>query len=185
MADIKEVVSHPQALEQCKNFITSHDYKTIPYSNTALAAEYVRDLNDKSVAAIASTVTADLYDLEVIEPKTNDSGRNVTRFGAFSRVANEPNKSGKKRMDENFILVFTVKDEAGALVHALNILAAHGYSMRSLRSRPMKELQWKYFFYIEVEGNVHTQNGQDMLREMSAMCAKLKVAGSFMVKEED
>ena len=51
--------------------------------------------------------------------------------------------------------------------------------MRSLRSRPMKELQWNYYFYIEAEGNINTENGREMLQELSAICAKLKLIGSY------
>ena len=57
----------------------------------------------------------------------------------------------------------------------LNILGSHGYNMRSLHSRPMKNLQWNYYFYIEAEGNVNNQNGRDMLQEMNAVCAQLKL----------
>ena len=83
------------------------------------------------------------------------------------------------RAEENFILVFTVKNEAGALAQTLNIIGAHGFNMRNLRSRPMKDLQWNYFFYIEAEGNINNENGQDMLRELSAICAKLKLVGTY------
>ena len=64
----------------------------------------------------------------------------------------------------------------------LNVIGAHGFNMRSLRSRPMKDLQWNYFFYIEAEGNVNTENGRDMLRELSAICAKLKLVGTYYSK---
>lgn len=84
-----------------------------------------------------------------------------------------------KREDENFILAFTVQNESGALASALNIIGAHNFNMRTLRSRPMKDLQWNYYFYIEAEGNVRTENGRDMLQEISALCAKLKLVGSY------
>ena len=75
--------------------------------------------------------------------------------------------------------MFTVRNEAGALAQALDIIGAHGFNMRSLRSRPMKELQWSYYFYIEAEGNIQDENGKNMLRELSAMCDKLRLAGSY------
>ena len=82
-------------------------------------------------------------------------------------------------LDENFILMFTVRNEAGALAQALNIIGAHGYNMRSLRSRPMKNLQWNYYFYIEAEGNICNEDGNNMLRELSAVCARLRLVGTF------
>lgn len=175
---ITTVVSHPQALSQCAEFIERHGYKTIAYSNTAAAAEFVKNSNDPTLAAIASEETAEIFGLKVLDAGINDSKNNTTRFASFSRSRNNPVKSAKDDND-SFILVFTVKNEAGALAQMLNILGAHGYNMKSLRSRPMKELQWSYFFYIEAEGNINTENGSDMLREMSAVCAKLKLVGAY------
>ena len=103
---------------------------------------------------------------------------NTTRFAAFSREKNR-GAAGGRRDDENFILVFTVQNEAGSLAKALNIIGAHGFNMRNLRSRPMKELQWSYYFYLEAEGCINTENGSDMLRELSAVCAKLRMVGSY------
>ena len=76
-------------------------------------------------------------------------------------------------------MVLTVQNEAGSLAKALNIIGIHGFNMRNLRSRPMKELQWNYYFYIEAEGNINTENGRDMLQELSAICAKLRLVGSY------
>lgn len=175
---IRKVVSHPQALQQCADYIRRHGYETLTYSNTALAARYVKELGDPTVAAIASDETASLFGLKVLDTEINDSKNNTTRFAAFSRARNRPLASGK-REDENFILVFTVQNQAGSLAGALNIIGAHGFNMRNLRSRPMKDLQWNYYFYIEAEGNINTENGRDMLRELSALCAKLKLVGSY------
>ncbi|MCR5108862.1 MAG: chorismate mutase [Lachnospiraceae bacterium] len=178
---IKTVVSHPQALEQCAEFIMDNGYDEITYSNTALAAKYVKELNDKSIAAIASEDTAELYGLKVLQKDINTSKNNTTRFAAFSRSQNKPVITGK-RDNEHFILVYTVRNEAGALAQTLNIIGAHGFNMRSLRSRPMKDLLWSYYFYVEAEGNINTPNGRDMIQELSAICAKLKLVGSYLDK---
>ncbi len=175
---IKTVVSHPQALAQCREYLQRHGFQGEVYSNTALAAQYVKELNDPTVAAIASTESAALFGLQILDGGINDSKNNTTRFAAFSRSQNRPVTYGK-REDENFILVFTVQNEAGSLAQTLNIIGAHGFNMRNLRSRPMKDLQWNYFFYIEAEGNINGANGQDMLQELSAICAKLRLIGTY------
>ena len=176
MESVKTVISHPQALDQCGEYIRAHGFETETFSNTALAARYVKEKNDVSVAAIASDETSAVFGLKLIDRAVNDSRMNTTRFAALSRAQNRPaDMSG--RAEENFILVFTVKNEAGALAQTLNIIGAHGFNMRNLRSRPMKDLQWNYFFYIEAEGNIN--NEQDMLRELSAVCAKLKLVGTY------
>lgn len=179
ISQIKTVVSHSQALTQCTNYIKAHGFKTEPYSNTALAAKYVSEINDPTVAAIASKETAELFNLEILERGINDVKNNTTRFAVFSRSQNKPTPSPAKKGEEKFSLVFTVKNEAGALSQAINILGAHGYNMSNLRSRPMKSLQWEYYFYVEADGNVNTENGKDMLKELSAVCAKLKLVGAY------
>lgn len=176
MSDIKKVISHPQALSQCGNYIKRHGLEAEAFSNTALAVRAVLEKNDKSIAAIASEKSIDALPLKVLDKGINDSLNNTTRFGAFSLAKNVPIKKGK---NENFILVFTVENEAGSLAKALNIIGAHGFNMRTLRSRPMKELQWSYYFYLEAEGDINTENGKDMLTELSAVCAKVKLAGSY------
>ena len=167
-----------EALSQCNEYILRHGFETKAYSNTALAAKYVMESGDPTIAAIASEEAIAAFGLKVIESDINDSRNNTTRFASFSRSQNRPSSSGK-RENENFIMVFTVQNEAGSLAKALNIIGIHGFNMRSLRSRPMKELQWNYYFYIEAEGNINTENGREMLQELSAICAKLKLIGSY------
>lgn len=107
-----------------------------------------------------------------------DSENGTVRYGAFSRVQSMP-ISTRKRDGEGFILVFTVRNETGALAQMLNIISAHGYNLRTLRSCPKKELPWGSFFYLEVEGSAAGENGRELMQELSALCAKLRLAGSF------
>jgi chorismate mutase/prephenate dehydratase len=176
--DIKTVVSHPQALSQCAEYIYKNKFEEKSFQNTALAAKYVKEANDKSLGAIASRETAEIFGLNIIESKINTSRSNTTRFLSFSRAMNLTNDE-KRKMDEHFILVFTVRNEAGALAKTIDIIGAHRYNMRNLRSRPMKELLWNYYFFVEADGNINTQNGKDMLRELSATCDKLKLVGTY------
>ena len=106
-------------------------------------------------------------------------GENGTvRYGALSRVSGMPS-AGRKRDGEGFILTFTVRNETGAPAQVLNIIGAHGYNMRTLRSCPKRELPWNSFFYLEAEGCIEGENGKELLQELNAVCAKLKLAGSF------
>ena len=173
VADVTDVVSHPQALSQCAAYIKSHHFNQTEYANTALAAQYVADCNDRHIAAIASAETAALYGLKVLEHDINSARSNTTRFAIFSRAPQDI-ESKKK-----FILVFSVKNEAGALAKSISIIAKHGFNMQSLRSRSMRSLAWQYYFYIEGDGNPYTPEGKAMLEELSECCDKLKIAGSF------
>jgi len=171
--DIKKVTSHPQALGQCHDYLKMRGFETEEASNTALAAKSVAEANDKSYGAIASVETAKLYGLKVIEANINKSGENTTRFVVLSKVQANAGEFA------NTILMLTVKHEAGSLAKAVSIIGKHGYNMTALRSRPMKKHSWQYYFYIEIDGSVYTENGQKMLDELSEVCDKLKIAGMF------
>ena len=176
VADIKTVISHPQALSQCAEYIRDRGFAEKRANNTALAAQYVAEQGDPSIAAIASLDTAALYGLTVLEKNINESSTNTTRFAVLSRVENRAETVEHGRQS---ILVFTVKHEAGALAKAINIIGDHGFNMRTLRSRPMKELLWQYYFYVEVEGNAHSPSGKQMMQELSAYCDHLRIVGTF------
>jgi chorismate mutase/prephenate dehydratase len=175
--DITTVISHPQALSQCDEFIEKNGLKTLEFGNTALAAKQAIELNDKSLGVIASKETAALYGLSVLKEKINTSRNNTTRFALFSPTLRMPSKDVK--VGEHFILVFTVKNEAGALAKMLNIIGAHSFNMRNLRSRPMKGLMWNYYFFVEIEGNINSEDGQNLLKELKPFCDMLKLVGTY------
>ena len=177
LGSVKTVVSHPQALSQCDDFIRAHGYAQLPYTNTALAAQYVAEQNDPTVAAIASAESAARYGLKPLAEGINHSQVNTTRFAVLSRYED---RNICKRHGAHFVLMFTVKNEAGALVRALNVISAHDFNMRTLRSRPMKELLWQYYFYVEVEGDVHSMEGKSLLEALKVCCDQVKYVGSFI-----
>ena len=179
LSDIKKVISHPQALGQCADFIKEKGLITEEYSNTALAAKAVSELGDKSIGAIASLEAADIFGLEVIARNINASRTNTTRFAVFSRAENT---YARKQSGVHTVILFTVRNEAGALAKAINVIGKHGFNMQTLRSRPMKELLFQYYFYVEAEGNLYTEEGEAMLRELSEYCDKLKSVGSYVKK---
>lgn len=174
---VKTVVSHPQALSQCDDFIRTHGYGQMQYANTALAAKYVAERNDPTVAAIASGESAGRFGLNLLAEGINRSQVNTTRFAVLSR---SENRNISKQHGAHFILVFTVRNEAGSLAQALNIIGSHEFNMRTLRSRPMRELLWQYYFYVEAEGNIHSADGNEMLKELAVCCDKIKCVGSFI-----
>lgn len=176
MDDIKRVISHPQALGQCAEYIRQQGWEPVEYSNTALAAKFVAENGDPSIAAIASEEAAEIFGLKVKARNINASRSNTTRFAVFS---GSEHLHRKAEMGEHFILMFTVKNEAGALAKAIDVIGQHGFNMRCLRSRPMKELLWQYYFYVEAEGAVHSPTGEDMMRELEEFCDRLKMVGTY------
>lgn len=181
LSDIKEVISHPQALGQCAEYIKAKGFKITEYTNTALAAQKVAEMGDISVAAIASTEAAKIFGLEVLERNINSSKSNTTRFCVLSRAENIPKPTEK---DIHTVILFAVKNEAGSLAKAIEVIGRHGFNMISLRSRPMHKESWQYYFYVEVEGNVHTEAGKRMMAELNNYCDRLKSAGTFKKEQK-
>ena len=180
-SDVKTVVSHPQALSQCGAYIREHGYSTVTAENTAVAAKSVAEQNDVSLAAIASGETAELYGLSVLDHDINESKTNTTRFAVFSRAENP--SSG--RDGGAFLLLFTVKDEVGGLATAINLVSAYNFNLRVLRSRPMKDLPWHYYFYAEAEGDAASENGRRMLAALRGVCPMVKIAGQYKTENAE
>ncbi len=176
--DIKKVTSHPQALGQCHDYIKLRGFDTEEANNTAIAAKTVAETNDKSLGAIASVETAEIYGLKILEANINKSGENTTRFAVLSKVrAESPSLTSS-------VLMFTVKNEAGSLANAISIIGKYGYNMTALRSRPLKKHSWQYYFYIEIDGTTNSEEGQKMIADLSTVCDKLKIAGTFAPHSE-
>ena len=178
---IRKVYSHPQALAQCAEYLQSHGMEPREFANTALAAKRVAEKQDPGCAAIGTVEAAALYGLEVLEPRINTSLTNTTRFAAFSRIL-RLDTVNKRKMGKHFILMYTVKNEAGALAQTLNIIGAHNFNMCNLHSRPMKELLWNYYFFVELDGDGATGEGDSLLRELAPLCDRLKLVGSFYTR---
>ncbi len=176
VSGIRTVYSHPQAISQCRSYIRKHGFDAVSMANTALAAQKVAQDGDCSAAAIASEETADLYGLQILDHDINESKVNTTRFAVFSRVEN---RMPIKKDAGAFLLLFTVKDEAGGLAKAVNVISAYNFNMRVLRSRPMKDLPWHYYFYAEVEGDDSSENGKRMISALRGTCPGLKVVGRY------
>lgn len=176
--DVKKVISHPQALSQCHDYTEFRKLETEESNNTALAAKHVAEAKDKSLGAIASVETAELYGLTVLETNINKSSENTTRFAVLSRV------KADSLSHSNSVLMFTVQHEAGSLAKAVSIIAKYGFNMTALRSRPLKKHSWQYYFYIEIDGSTDTDEGKQMMEELNKVCDKLKVAGTFASRVE-
>ena len=173
--DIRTVISHPQAIAQCTDYIRKHSFEIVEAVNTAMAAKEVAEREDVSVAAIASEETAELYGLKILDHDINEDKTNTTRFAVFSGA--EDFRQGNS--GTAFLLMFTVRDEVGGLAKAINIISAYNFNMRVLRSRPMKDLPWHYYFYAEVEGSDSSENGIRMLSALRGACPVMKVAGRY------
>lgn len=174
LGDIKQVISHPQALGQCAAYIEKHGFATVEAVNTAVAAKQVAEGGELHIAAIGSEEAAEKFGLTKLESHINESNVNTTRFAVFSRSAKAPAAG-----DNHFIMLFTVNNAAGSLGRAISVIGEHGFNLKALKSRPTKELVWEYYFYAEGEGNINSNEGKKMLDDLSSCCSNLKILGSF------
>ena len=174
LQEVKEVISHPQALAQCGEFLRRAGVKTTSAVNTAVAACTVAEAGRRDFAAIASKETARLYGLQILESHINEVSNNTTRFAVFSKGENRPLGDNSR-----FIMFFTVKHEAGSLGKAVSVIGRNGFNLRALKSRPTKNANWEYYFYVEGEGNPNSPQGRAMLKELSEVCSSQKVVGVF------
>ncbi len=174
MEDVKEVISHPQALSQSAKYLREKGFRTIAATNTAIAAARVAESGRHDIAAVASLETARLYGLTVLEKHINESSNNTTRFAVFSRVENRPVGN-----ENRFVMFFTVKNEAGSLSKAISVIGEKGFNLRSLKSYPTKDTNWEYYFYVEGEGNLNSEKGREMLDGLKENCALVKVVGAY------
>ena len=171
---IKKVISHPQALGQCADFIEDKGYAKEEAVNTAIAAQHVATSADKSLGVICSLEAGNEYGLKLIDRKINKDSTNTTRFAVFSRIPrdNTPDQN-------NFIVLFTVRDEAGSLSKAISVFGECGYNLKALKSRPSKDVIWNYYFFLEGEGHLTAEAEKMMLEKLSTVCTNVRLVGRY------
>ena len=168
---LKLVVSHAQAISQSEQFLKSNNLPAKAFANTAMAAKYVAETGDKSVAAIASIETAELYGLEPLVRDIQMDGDNTTRFIVISK---ETPSTGNR-----FSILFTVDHKPGALSRIIQIVGDAGYNMESIKSRPRPGVKFQYYFYIEVQGSAYSEQGRELLESLAKHCETLRVLGIY------
>ncbi len=172
--EIRTVMSHEQALEQCGTYIEEHNLECQVCRNTAIAGKSVAKMADKSVGAIASKETAELYGLDILAEKINDSNLNTTRFAVLSRKKND-----KQRVQGHFVMMFTASHQAGSLARAMDIIGSYGFNMEMIRSRTIKGKLWQYYFYTEIEGNPYGKRGAGMVEDLKEYCDYVRIIGTY------
>jgi chorismate mutase/prephenate dehydratase len=170
---IKKVYSHPQALGQCRRWLSTNlpEVSQIEVASTALAARLTRD--DPEAAAVASELAGQLYDLGMAKRKIEDEVRNVTRFLVIGKT--RPPATGR---DKTTIL-FSMKDRAGVLYEVLRPLAEAGINLSRIESRPSRKRLWDYLFFIDVDGHDSDPVVKGALLALHEHCELVKVLGSY------
>lgn len=150
LADIKEVHSHPMALLQCIDYLEKYPHwKLVETEDTALSAKYIHQHRHKHAAAIASSLAAELYDLDMIAPKIQTHKNNYTRFLFLQR---EDEKDVSKDVNKASIS-FHTDHSKGSLAKVLSAIAENDINLSKLQSMPIAGKEWKYSFHADMEFN--------------------------------
>jgi prephenate dehydratase len=172
--DIKTVISHPIALRQCVDFIDEYpQLKVVESNDTAACAKRVHDQQLTDTAAIANSLAAKLYNLEIMERRIESNKKNFTRFLIFTNHEN----AGKVKANKAS-LCFQVANQAGALVKVLNILAEQNINMSKVQSMPILGKRNEYNFYVDIEWN-NTSEYDTAIRQILKHTQNFNILGEY------
>jgi chorismate mutase / prephenate dehydratase len=176
LGSLTRILSHPQGLEQCAEFLRSLP-QAVPtsYFDTAGAMAAVAAEGDPRIAAIGSAEAAQAHGLAVLRHGIADSADNFTRFVVLSAAATAVDT----RIACKTSLILTTRHEEGALLRCLEILSGSGHSMTKLESRPRPGRPWEYLFFLDFEGNVADPRTAATLDELRLAAQYVKVLGSY------
>ncbi len=174
LEDVREVVSHPQALAQCDGFLARHGIAALVASDTAGAARALAENPVPGRAAIASERAARRYGLVVLKKGIEDFAFNYTRFFVLAREE-VPRGEGPYKTS----VVFAVRHRPGGLYDAIGAFAEAGVNLTKLESRPRRDRPWSYVFYLDFEGHVEDPAPARALLSLLRRAAFVKVLGSY------
>jgi prephenate dehydratase len=172
--DIKTVISHPIALRQCVDFIDEYpQLKVVESNDTAACAKRVHDQQLTDTAAIANSLAAKLYNLEIMERRIESNKKNFTRFLIFTSHENAAKVKANKAS-----LCFQVANQAGALAKVLNILAEQNINMSKVQSMPILGKRNEYNFYVDIEW-IETSNYDTAIRQILKHTQNFNILGEY------
>jgi len=172
--DIRRILSHPQAIEQCSKFLEGlAGVEIVPAYDTAGSARLVSEQNRKDQAAIASHRAGMDYGLIPLERKIENDDQNFTRFIVIAREPQNPDRDAKTS------IVFSTKNIPGALFKALSVFALRDINLLKIESRPLRKGPWKYYFYLDFEGSMSDESCKNAINHLGEIASYLKVLGSY------
>ena len=176
LSDIKDIYSHAQALSQSSIFIKKNKLNGNVRADTAGSAKYVSEAKDKSKAAISSELSADIYNLQILDSNIQDEKENATRFLIMQKDIFQPEFKNNKYITS---LLFKLKSKAGALYSALGSFTLNGVNLTKLQSFPEKNSFSSYFFLCELDGHIEEKKVKNSLEELGLHCDDMHVLGVF------
>ena len=176
LKDIKEVYSHAQGLSQCSKFIKENNLAEHIRADTAGSAEMVSKTKDIKQSAIASSLSAEIYGLEVIKKNIENESGNLTRFLVMGKNISQPEFNDKTYITS---FLFKLKSKPAALYQSLGGFAINGVNLTKLQSYPEKNSFDSYFFLCDLDGHIEDSKVQKSLEELGLHCEDFHVLGVF------
>jgi len=174
--DIKNVYSHGQALSQSSKFIKKNNFIENVRADTAGSAKYISESKNKNEAAIASKLSAQIYNLDILASNVEDEKENATRFLIMGKSTLQP-ELGKDKYITSFL--FKLKSKPAALYQSLGGFAINGVNLTKLQSYPEKNSFTSYFFLCDLDGHIDEPKIQKSLEELGLHCEDFHVLGVF------
>lgn len=183
-----KVLSHPQALAQCRNFFATHQHlKAEVAYDTAGSAKMIAAEKDPEKLAIASKRAGELYGLEILQENLADEEWNITRFFCIAHAKNPENplpETTAKSAQHKTSIVFTLPNEQGSLFKALATFAMRDIDLTKIESRPFRKKAFEYLFYVDFIGDQNDRNIQNALCHLKEFATMVNVLGSYGVIAE-
>lgn len=172
---IKTLYSHPQVFGQCRNWLLKHfpEADLVEVSSTTKAAKLANEYADQGAAALGGALAAEFNQLEILESGIQDRATNTTRFLVIGEKTCPP--TGRDRTS----ILFSIQDKPGALVSALQSFEQCKINMSKIESRPSKQKDWEYIFYVDLGGHCEDQPVMQALEELRRHCSLVKLLGSY------
>ncbi|MBK8788496.1 MAG: prephenate dehydratase [Chitinophagaceae bacterium] len=174
LEDIREVHSHPMALLQCDNFLDKHNWKLVETEDTALSAKQVHQHRSKHIAAIASRLAAEIYQLEIIAPNIQSLKNNYTRFLVLQRAGEVQEIENADKAS----ISFHTDHSRGSLARVLSKIADAGINLSKLQSMPIPGSDFKYSFHADLEFE-NRQQLENALEKIKDKTGSLQILGIY------
>ncbi len=174
LRQVRQIYSHPAALEQCKRLLRRlKNVEKVSFYDTAGSVKFIRDKGLLNAAAIASEDAANIYGMKILRRGIEDEPENYTRFLALARREKFP--SGGQKTS----IVFGLKNEPGVLFKALSVFALRNIDLSKIESRPIRRKPWEYLFYLDLQSDIQSVECRNALRHLHELAPYLKVLGSY------
>lgn len=172
-AEIAKIVSHPQALAQCRGWLSRHfpkvELEEVPSTSHAASAA----AQNGSIGAVSSSLAAEIYDLKIVAANIEDQSQNITRFLVIGDQEAKPSRRDKTS------LAFSVKDEPGILHRMLRPFANRRINLSKIESRPIKNKPWEYMFFLDLKGHRDEPRVKSAIGQLERHCVFFKILGSY------